>query len=489
MAETIRILLINPSFKHSHKFLSVNEPLGLAYIAAYLRQHNYDVEIIDAVAEGGINREGRYWRYGLGEKELFKRIVNSRADIVGVTCLFSRLKNDALDVIRLVKKVNKKIITVAGGAHFSIFPEETLLDENVDFVIIGEGEESFLKLIKQIELKNSDFEIDGCAYRALGTVKLIPKKHFIGNLDDLPMPARDLLAMDFYFKNDNAVFGIGKKRNALIVTSRSCPNTCSFCAIHLIQGRGFRPRSAENVLEEIKYLVDKYQINELSVMDDNFTLDKKRVMDICELISKNNLKIRWNTPNGVHINNLDREVLIAMKKAGCINIGIGIESGDENTRSKIIGKHILTDKIIEVANICREINLPAIGFFVIGFPRENSISFLNTIKLIKKLPLEMISVCFATPYPGTELYEECFSGGYIKKNDYDVLLNSGALNYDAPFVETTDFNKELLYKTRRKMYIEFFLSHFQQIFWKTVLLKNDFLTIKQMSRFFMENFL
>lgn len=483
----MKILLINPPFYYSHPLASRKEPLGIAYVAAFLRYHGYDVEILDAIG-GGVHKEGDHWRYGFSQEELRRRILAAKADIVGITCLYSIAAKGALEVASLVKEIDNKIITVMGGAHPTVFPEETMKDSNVDFIILGEGEKSFLDLVRSIEQAASlqDLAVDGCVYRVGTEVRINPKKTFIDNLDKLPFPARDLLPMEFYLTNKSLYFGLGLKRTCCISTSRGCPGNCSFCNMYLSHGHGFRARSAENVFEEIKFLVDHYRVEEIFFIDDNFTFNKDRVLQICELILKNNLNIRWNTPNGLHVNTLDEELLSIMKKAGCRNICIAIESGDEAVRTKVVGKNVLDEKIMEVAKICRKIKLPVIGFFIIGLPGENQTTFSNTVKLVKKLPLDMITASFALPFPGTRLYDECVRKGYINKDNYNSRVLD--LKYTSPVIETEAFDKKTQNKWEKILYFEFIKSHFFRLFFKTLFFQNDLIKIQHISRFFSERF-
>lgn len=458
--------------------------MSLAYLAAYLKKYGYEVNILDAVA-GGITRKGKMWHYGLLDSDLVKRIKQFRPDLVGITSPFSLRNEASLKTARLVKGIDKKIITVVGGIHPSIFPLETVSCQEIDYVIVGEGEESFLSLVRHIESgsKISKLSVDGCAYKEKGKPKLRGKRSFIKNLDSLPFPARELLPMEFYFQRNVALFGLGKARAASIITSRGCPYRCSFCSMHLSHGLKWRSRSAENVFEEIEELVKKYGVEEIFFMDDNLTFDKERIMKLCELILAKGLRFRWNTPNGIRADRIDSDLAAIMKKSGCANVCIGIESGSERIRNGVIKKALPEEKIHQALSACKKVGLPVIGFFILGIPGESEETFRETIDMVKSLPLEMIATSFYTPFPGTKLYEESVRDGHIKK-DYWRSIEQ----FSAPIVETRDFDKNILKKWEKRIYYEFLKSHFWRLAYSVVTLKNSLFEWGLIRRFIKEKF-
>ncbi len=480
----MKILFLNPAFDYyTNNFMRL-EPLSIGYLAAYLEERGYKIEILDAAA-GNAKQQGSRWHYGLDDAEVIEKIKNIKPDLVGINCFSTWRIESALCAAKLVKEISHKIITVLGGIHPTIFPLETVGNENVDYVIIGEGEESFVSLIKHIESKHSASEInvDGCAYKIGNQANLIPKTSFIKNLDAIPFPARHLLPMEFYINNQPILYGLGKQRTASLLTSRSCPKKCTFCSSFLAWGSRWRHRSARNVFEEIKLLTGKYKAKEIFILDDNFTFNKERVMELCELILHNNLKFRWNTPNGIEANSLDEELLTIMKKAGCVNICIGVEAGNEIVRNQIIKKGLPEETIHRTLNICKKIDMPVVGFFILGIPGENKKTFTDTINMVKKFPFSMIATYFFTPLPGTELYRECVDKKYIDK---DFWQNLGPCN--VPVVETQDFDKNTLRKWKKKIYYEFLKSHFWQLVFKTITLKNEFLKWGLIKRFLQQKF-
>ncbi len=173
----------------------------------------------------------------------------------------------------------------------------------------------------------------------------------------------------------------------------------------LTHGTKWRGRSAQNVFEEIRLLVEGYKVEEIFFNDDYLTFDKERMEELCEMILSKSLKFRWNTPNGIALHSLDSELVTLMKKAGCVNICVGVESGNEMIRNKIIRKGLSEETIRKGLEICKKEGLPVVGFFILGIPGENENTFEDTIKMVKEFPFSMIATIFFTPFPGRKLYD------------------------------------------------------------------------------------
>ena len=304
-----KILLIQPPCTITRDYTKeIQPPLGLAYIAAVLEK-DYDVAILDAAVEGWAiecpEGEGAF-RYGLSFDEIKARIAAFKPDVVGVSCLFSMQAANAHRVCRLVKEAASRIITVMGGAHPTALPETVLKDTAVDYVVIGEGEETTRQLLAGLQGGEDISRLDGIAFRRDNAVTVNPKTSFIQDLDALPFPARHLLPMQEYFRI-NMPHGVTTRRspNTSLITSRGCPAQCVFCSIHPIWGKTFRPRSPENVLAEIRLLITTYGIRELQFEDDNLTFDQKRANRLFDLMIEQRLDMLWTTPNGVAMWALD----------------------------------------------------------------------------------------------------------------------------------------------------------------------------------------
>lgn len=409
--EKPRILLINPSLTGSLSsgIFTVKTPLGLAYIAGYLKDKGYKPEILDCMAYYNcIEKINGKYRIGLPEKEIVKNIKKGW-DIIGVSCGYTIHEQDAFKIAELVKK-NSKAIVVFGGAHTSANPEQVLKNKNVDIAVIGEGELVFCNLIKN--LKNWK-KVKGIAYKKKAGIIKNHSQEFIENLDEL-RAARELLDMGKYLKHPQNAIANMRHPTTEIISSRGCPFNCIFCSIKTVWGRKWRARSASNVVDELEFLHKKYGIQEFRFFDDNISWDKKRIIAICDEIIKRKLDIKWDTPNGVAISTLDKEVLSKMKKSGYYKIVMGIESGSEKSL-RFMRKPLNLKKAREIIAICNKLGIWTWSTFVIGFPEESIKDINKTIEFASSSGLNFATFYIAQPYPGTEMYQIYESLGLLKE--------------------------------------------------------------------------
>lgn len=269
----MRIALINAYYLELYGPINVGKncyfPLGLGYIAAVLRQEGHKVSLIDPEA------------YSMNYKELETRIEDGSYDLIGISCTTSSFES-ARKIARMIRKVSEAPI-VLGGVHASAVPEMILKrTPEFDIIVIGEGEETMLELCNSLKTKNADLSrIEGIAFRKDSEIVRTPPRPFIKDLDHLPYPARDLVDLANYRLHAQLDYG---KRSATVLSSRGCPFHCTFCASYLTTGFRFRARSPENVVGEIKYLIDTYGTEYIAFVDDEFTIDQERAKRICELI-------------------------------------------------------------------------------------------------------------------------------------------------------------------------------------------------------------
>ena len=451
-----KTLLINPPLTGmlvSQIDMSI-EPLGLAYIAAVLEQNGYEVDILDALALGNEQLEklpeGRI-RVGLTEAQIASYVENFAPGIVGIGCGFSVYASDSHRIAKCVKQVCPDAIITFGGAHSSIDPELVLRDTNVDIVVRGEGEITFLELVKCVEAGKDYSTIKGTVVRNKESETLIynEPRELIKDLDELPFPARHLLPMEKYFefqRKGRVMYRYYmRKPIAGVVTSRGCPFNCIFCAVRTIWGRTWRGRSAENVVKELKFLVDEYGIKEFAPWDDNISLNKKRLIRICQGLLEDGLDLKWSTPNGIYLPSLDEEVLSWMAKSGYYRATFGIESGSEETR-KIVRKRIKTEKVREVIRICDKLGIWTNATFIIGFPDEKIDSIEATMKAPMDLGLDFASFYIAQPYPGTDMFRIFNEYGLMK----DGITESGSLFHSK--YDTNYFTHQELMELRDQAY-------------------------------------
>jgi len=423
-----KVLLINsPTIKNQFVGSDNYFPLGLMYLASSLKKNNIEVKILDVnnlYFEKDVT-SNIVSDYANGE--LIKSIKDFKPDIVGIGCIFSGAFSSLKIIAKSVKNNFPGTPIVIGGIHATIFSKEILKKYNfIDFVIVGEGEESFLSLVNSISRGGTNVAaIDGLAYRVDAEVILNPKTKFIADPDILPFPDYNAINIQEYNMDTSGWYSpkglkIGQPYN--VITSRSCPQRCSFCSMWLVHGLKTRVRSAENVLDEIEFLYKEYDVRYFEFMDDNMTFEKQRTLDICRGILKRKLDIQFATPNGVAMNRLDKEIVDALVEAGMIWISVAPESGSEFIRNKCMGKGLSNEKIYEIVNACAAHKKLFIkGFFIIGMPQETHQTLEDTYKMIKELPLDKFALNFATAYPGTRLFDYCIQNGLIKYQLEDYM--------------------------------------------------------------------
>jgi radical SAM superfamily enzyme YgiQ (UPF0313 family) len=383
-------------------------PLGLAYLASTLRAKGHEAIIFDDVAIKAKKYSSRDYESDLSVylkslnddnhvawKELKLKIREFAADIVGITVITPSIAS-AFKVASIVKKTNKDIAVVMGGPHITLkFDEVMKICPDVDFLVRGEGEIAFSELVAALKhnLKGGRFkDIDGLSYRHNGEILHNPKVGFIENLDSIPFPARDLLIFEDSYDPENM---------GALMASRGCPYDCAYCATS-IWGRVFRCRSVDNIINEIDLIINRYGTTHFSFKDDAFTVKKDNVIEFCNRLKKEKIKITWDCNTRVDL--LNENLLIEMKTSGCTKIKIGIESGSERIL-RVINKKITLDQFREAAKLFRKLGIYWTGYFMIGIPTETKEDMYKTLKFIKEVKPDFASLSVYEPFPGTSLFE------------------------------------------------------------------------------------
>ena len=413
-----KVLLFTPPAVTFKDRIDINPlpPLGLGYLGAVLEENGIEAKIVDCLIEGWDKRveiSKDEIRIGLSFDEIEKIIRTYGPDIVGVNNLFTKQRDNAHKIYEITKKVDSNIITIAGGAHPTVMPELVLSDVNVDYLVLGEGERTLMDLVHLIEDKCDISSLDGVGYREKDKIKISPKKRFIEDLDALPFPARHLLNMEKYFGLKSSHGDRRKKRFSPIITSRGCPAKCSFCSAYAVWGRGFRCRSPENVIREIKHIKAKYGIEEIMFEDDNLTLNPKRAEAIFDGIMREGLNLEWDTPNGIAAWTLSENLINKMRRSGCRRINFAIESGNQYVLDNIIKKPLNLEKVKPLVKYAKKIGLNVGIFLVVGMPNETEEQIWDSFRLAAELGIFTPHISIATPYPGSELYDICKEQKYL----------------------------------------------------------------------------
>ncbi len=440
-----RVLLINPPQEHilpagiEDDFIDIigfYPPLGLMYIATVLKQNGFDVRIIDSVP------------MGIDYHQLKQQISDYQPFIVGIAT-FTMSMVDVLLTAKLVKEVDNKINVVLGGHHVLLYPQESIKYDNVDFILKGEADYTFLELVKKLQ-NNADFDellsIDGIGFFRNDKVYLNPKTAMIQNLDELPIIERSLLPMDLY----KSIVG-RNKMVATVMSSRGCPYKCTFC---YTPSKIYRSRSTENMIEEIKYLID-LGYKEIFFFDDLFALKPQKVIDFARALRRENINIDWSFRG--RINTVTKEMIDEVAKSGIHRIQFGIESGVDKTLRRI-KKGITTERVREVIKWCREAKITTIGNFMIGLPDETEADIEQTLKFSRQIGLNYAQYSILVPYPFTAIYVEGLQRGIIK-NDFWLEFAKDPFGVKPNFKVqywTENVTEEFLFKTIKKSFKRFY---------------------------------
>lgn len=415
----MKILFIDPPWYSLQGMSTAPLPLGLGYLASYLKKYGHKCRILSGEigigksvrhqkvvlneGEDSLNnlKKSKIWKVFLGKLAFLIKTFNPEIIALGVPSVKFPI---SLEIVNFVKKNHHNVRVIFGGPHPTILPEETVKSVGVDFVVRGEGEETIKELVEAIEKGRKSFDdIKGVSFMKGGKVKHNKDRPGIANLDDLPFPDWDLLYE--HEKLHRSYFGT-------IIGSRGCPYQCIFCASKRIWGLNVRYRSPENIIQEIKDRTEKYGVNLFNFNDDSFTIRKDYVMRFCDMLIKEGIKIEWKCDTRVNL--IDYELLKKMKEAGCIKISLGIECGNDKML-KYVKKGITTGQVEKAFNIARKLGIETMAYFMMGFPDETRKDIKDSIELMKKINPSHSCWSIATPYPGTELYEICEKEGMIKK--------------------------------------------------------------------------
>lgn len=358
-------------------------PLGLGYLAAVLKQKGFIVSILDACFDS------------ISIDAVINEVRKYKPDLVGVGSLTHMLRS-SIELAQKIKENDRNIKIVFGGPHATYDYKSLLSFDFIDYVVLGEGEYTFLELCERLEKNEPTSEIEGIAFRCGNEVKKNNNRALIKNLDSLPLPARELVDFNKYIKS----YGI-LERSVDVVTSRGCTHRCIFCSSSHLFGR-WRTRAPENIIMELKFLVEKYpNIKSFNFMDDNFTADKQRVIKLCNLLIANSLdKYNWACLG--RVDQLDEEMVNIMKSAGCVRMHLGIESGSPQIL-KNINKHISLEQAHNAVRLLSKAKIEAYSFFMIGHPGETRETIELTRKFAKELKSSFSGFSIAQVFPGTRL--------------------------------------------------------------------------------------
>lgn len=439
----MNVLLLTPPVENEIKYfhgwrLSVSDygsfpPLGLLYIATFLKQNMWDVNIklIDSLPE-----KKSY-------PEIEAEIRDFKPDIVGISA-FTVCLVDVLKVAKLVKEIDEHTHVCVGGPHLSVYPHQTLKQPEVDSIIIGEGEYVFLELVKQVREGKVKSGVSGLYTKsALNNCDF--KKADVVDLDKLPFFDLSFIRKEIYYST------VGRQRNVItFLTSRGCPYRCTFCDVPY---KTFRGRKIDNIIEEIKLRLSQ-GYKEIFFYDDTFNLTASRVIDLSKRIIDEKLNFDWSFRG--RVNTLSYDMLKVAKSAGCQRIHFGIETATDDGLAAI-KKGITIEQVKNALIWCRRLKIKTIGDFIIGLPFEKSRKdVIDNINSLLKFAPDYGQFNFLQPLPGTEIYELGVKQGIIDPGKWENFAQSPSADFEPPlwtqYLSKQDL-ADLLYYAYKRYYI------------------------------------
>ncbi len=428
----MKVLFINPWVKSlfgDEKSKAGHPHLGLAYLIAVLKQNGVkDIDVFDQGLEGDHN-------------VLYKKLDAFKPDLVAMTT-FSYCYDYAENLIKNIKEYTTTPLIV-GGSHVSATKADILIRTPADFAMKGESEVSFVKFITELSGSKNYLKVGNLIWKD-GTGNVIENKEeaLIQDIDKIPFPSYE----SFHFERYNYF----STKTLPIITSRGCPYGCNFCSVKLSMGRSFRPRSPENVIEEMKYWINTYKIERFEINDDCFNLNIERAERICDLIIKEGLNIKYEMYNGIRADRVTERLLRKMKASGCVFVSYGCESGNQGVMNNM-GKALRIEKVKETMELTNKVGIRSSVNFIIGHKGETYKTAMETIKFARTLPANFVNFYNIIPYPGTGLYKWASENAsyMMPVDEYIGKIGSRDL---MPVFETKEFPREDRIKALKKGY-------------------------------------
>jgi len=412
-------------------------PLNIALLASFVRQRgDYDCVLVDFETTQISS-------------------VTDMAEIVLAPCpkyvCITTLTPRFPAVVRMaqeIKRLDPAVTIIVGGPHVTGSPQTALYD-GISYGIIGEGEEALLELLDTLEAGRSPSTVKNLIYRDGTGTRINGMRPFVKNLDEMPFPAWDLMNLDDYV--DPAYF---KGKHLAVFSGRGCPYDCTFCASRVTWRRKLRLRSVENVMDEIRHIVNVLGVQDLMFWDDTFAADKKRAMAICNSIIEENLDISYTVQ--IRADAFSDELIEALRDSGCVFAAIGIESGNEQILDDI-GKRETKEQFRDAVSAMKRANLPIIASYVIGLPGDTHETIKETMEFALELDADQSKFMILAPYPGTRVYDIAVEGGLVDPTSFEQMED---LNYyDSVAINLSEVSDEDLIRYQDQAYEQYDTVH------------------------------
>jgi anaerobic magnesium-protoporphyrin IX monomethyl ester cyclase len=443
---------------------AISPPLGLLSIAGYMRASPWQgsITIYDARMSAKYRSEQGQLIFGDSDEEMAEHIRSAEPDIIGISNMFTAQIERAYHFADLARQIAPNATIVIGGPHVSVFPLEALSRPSIDYVIVGEGEQRLTQLAILLQQGETQPKIPGVIAQPDDLDLLRPNPRapvtFINPIDELPLPAYDLVSMEDYFalarQGLSPRFREWGKRPISLLTSRGCPHKCVFCSIQTTMGYKFRPHSFEYTKRHLKHLIDVYGVDFIHFEDDNLVHMPEHFDRILDFMLTLKPRVKWDTPNGVRGDAWTLERIRHAKESGCQFLTVAIESGVQRVVDKVVRKRLDLQKVEHMMSYCHEVGLRLHAFYIIGFPGETLDEVRATIRyaLDRYWRLGVVPMLQPLiPIPGTDVYDQIMAAG----------LYDGMLKTEYNQVKTDDFNPntiQQLYKAYLRMRLLIFAA-------------------------------
>ncbi|RMD59114.1 radical SAM protein, partial [Candidatus Parcubacteria bacterium] len=450
----MRILLLNPPWpgtgigtrsqnriikKRADKYLQY--PILMGYSAARLKGGGHEVVYLDSILDN------------LDYEQTTGKIKEFNPDVIFVETVTPSINHDYQYFRELKEKTGAKI--VVSGPHVTYLGGKAIEEcAAIDAIIKADYDTRILEVVENLDNPAKLREIKAIAFRHKDKIVDTGPKYFFPDLDKLPFPDRETIPLNRY---GEAFYNKLPFTNML--TTRGCPNNCNYCiTANIMEGVKWRERSIENVIEEIKELVGKYGVKEINLDDATFNVRRERVLEFCEALKKNKLKILWIC--NARVDNIDPEMLKAMRSAGCKMIRYGVESADEEIL-RYMNKNITLDQVRRAFYLTKKAGILALGGFMFGFPLETKETVEKTIQFMKEIRPDMIQASIPMPYPGTRMFEQAQRANQLIFEHWEEFdMTKG------PVVKMKGLQREDLKSILARVYREFYLR--PGFVWQTI---------------------
>jgi radical SAM superfamily enzyme YgiQ (UPF0313 family) len=434
----MKITLINIQISEGNNIVP---PLGILYIAAVLELMDHEVQVFDI--DPDVN-------------DCMDEIIAFGPHLIGLSCYTNTYKR-ALRLNRRLRQAFPAAVMVVGGVHATAKPLDTMMEMRPDYLVYAEGERTISQLVNLIDARTEEGleKIKGLYYWSDGQIKSNGSPDLVDDLDSIPFPARHLLNFGPYLVPPGMIRGFVKGRVTTIFTSRGCPYPCTYCASSNVQGKKIRRRSSENVIEEIELLVRDSNINGFYICDDLVTGDHDWIMEFSEKLADRKLGLVWACQS--RVDTLDEQMLLAMKKSGCVQIDFGVESGSDKTL-KTMKKSTTVAAARQVFAMTKRVGVRSCATFIIGFQGETEQDMEKTFSFAKEVNADYTAFYFLTPYPGTPIYHTAVENNWLDpETAHSDQFTHRQVNFPLMAIE---YAPEKLAAIRRRFQNYFFIRNY-----------------------------